>query len=101
MKIESEKLKRLMLFTITAFRRMEQEILAHIMVENALKKTLDLGKEMDEMLRKARSSEVLEKQLQEKYDKPLERFLATIDQAEIERQWSDLLKQWTPIGPIN
>lgn len=102
MNIEAEKLKKLLLHIITSFRRMEHELLAHALLVVGLKKTMGMDRELDALLEEARNSPEVKKQLQEKYDEPLAKFLANIDEAELNQQILEFLEKWQPkAGPPN
>lgn len=98
MNIDSESLKNFIIQTIRLFRRTEHELMAHALVFAGLKKTLGMEKELETLLDEARNSPELHQNLAEKYDKPLEKFVATIDEAELDRQVLDFLEKWKPDG---
>jgi hypothetical protein len=102
MEIDPEKFKEILTFTIKRFRQMEHELLAHQLLLQGMKKTMGLGPELDLLLEQARGSEEIQQQLAERYDQPLEKFLTTFTQSELNRQLSDFLEKWKPrTGKVN
>jgi len=94
MSTDAETTKKTLLLFTRALRKMEHEMLAYVAVTAILKQQLGLSDiEIDQMLEVAKGSDVIEQQLREKYDVPVEKILAAIDEAELQKQLLILLER--------
>jgi hypothetical protein len=97
--MEPEKFKKLLTLIMNAFRTLEREMLAQTAVLAVLKTQYGIGAEIDQMLESARGLDAIEKQLQDKYDKPTQAIFQAIDSTELQNQLLKILQEWTPKGP--
>ena len=65
---------------------MNRELLAHVVVTSVLKRQLGLGAEIHQLLEAARGLDVIEQQLQEKYDQRFAEIIAAIDEVDLQKQ---------------
>jgi hypothetical protein len=99
---EAVKIKKSIMLVTKTLRGMERELLVYVAVAAALKVRCGLNDaEFDQEIQEARGLDQIEKQLQEKYDPPLQKIHATIDEVDLQKQWARLLEKVGPTGPIN
>ena len=77
-----------------AFRKLEHELLAHEAVLAVFKTELGMDEEIDRMLKRARGLDVIEKQVQEKYENPTRESFQALHLAEHQNQLLTRLAKW-------
>lgn len=99
MDIDVERLKAVYRHFAQNFKALDAELMAYRTVFHAMK--VVLGPEAEKALEVARKSVELQEQMNRKYDAPLEKFLAHIDQVAVHQELEELLQKWSPENPAN
>jgi hypothetical protein len=102
MKMDPEKLKALAKITIENFKGLETELMAYRMVFHGLK-TFDPSQApaLDQAFQISLNSPVLQKQMYEKYDVTLEKFLKQVDEGSQDQDPLQWFRDWKAEGPKN
>lgn len=101
MKIDPEKHKQLMISAFSIFKKLESQILAYRMVFHALKTFHPDLPDLDEALELSLNSESLQKVMNAKYDPAVEMLTKRFDEAALESDLEQWLRDWKPTGPKN
>ena len=103
MEIDAEKFKSVITSVLNNLRELETELMSyatfiHLMIVTGLippkipwKESVEAGKR----------NPVIVKLMADKYDPMLDQLLKLVDSADLQTRIVELLKQWTPSGPVN
>jgi hypothetical protein len=100
MDIDKEKLKQFIVGMMANFKELETEIMAPRAVIASLSMMYDIA-DPEALIEAARNGSTIQKAMVDKYDAPREEFLAQFDKsAEMNEKIVELLRLWTPKGPV-